>query len=96
MPVVPALEVPDLSPLALGAPLEPLSASVVDGEPFSSPRAHVDALLDIVTLRTARAIAEAWSSGRLSVPAEDARPFEREVMAIVGQPVSPHEDLGEL
>ena len=95
-PVVPPLEVSDALPLSLGAPLEPLTASAGDAEPFASPRAHVDALLDIVTLRTARAIAEAWSSGLLSVPADDARPFEREVMAIVGRPGAPDELVRDL
>ncbi|HSN24666.1 MAG TPA: ATP-binding protein, partial [Kofleriaceae bacterium] len=94
--VAPPIDIPDSLPLALGAPLEPLTASATDAAPYPSPRAHVDALLDIVTLRTARAIAEAWSSGRLSVPAEDARPFEREVMAIVGQAAAPDELVADL
>jgi ATP-dependent 26S proteasome regulatory subunit len=41
-------------------------------------------MLDLVAARAARAIAEAWNSGRLSVPSEDARPFEREVKALLG------------
>jgi len=55
-----------------------------DWPPYNTPREHLDEMLDLVAARAAKAIAEAWNSGRLSVPAEDGRPFEREVRALLG------------
>ncbi|HEY5928592.1 MAG TPA: ATP-binding protein, partial [Kofleriaceae bacterium] len=72
-------------PRALGEPLSPLVVEPGgDAEPYASARDHVDELLDVVLALAARAIADAWNSGRLSSPAEDRRPFEREVLAILG------------
>ncbi len=85
---VPAPEpvvVPDLIPIALGAPLPPITTDAhPEWPPYNSPREHLDEMLDLVAARAAKAIAEAWNSGRLSVPAEDGRPFEREVRALLG------------
>ncbi|MBL9015443.1 MAG: ATP-binding protein, partial [Myxococcales bacterium] len=73
------------SPRALGEPLAPLTVEPGgDAEPYASAQEHVDDLLDVVVALAARAIGEAWNSGRLSVPSEDRRPFEREVLAILG------------
>jgi len=80
------VEVPDAVPRALGEPLPPLVVAAAPGDapPYGSPREHVDELLDIVAALAARAIADGWNSGQLSIPADDARPFQREVLAIVG------------
>jgi hypothetical protein len=91
-PVVPAPEAPAAPalpagwlPRALGEPLAPFTADASgDAQPYASPQEHVDDLLDVVVAIAARAIGEAWNSGRLSVPSEDRRPFEREVLAILG------------
>jgi|GEM_PF-307211 len=84
-PPTPPVVVPDLLPLALGAPLEPVRVEAVAEWPaYNSPREHLDELLDLVAARAAKAIADNWNSGRLSVPSEDGRPFEREVKAILG------------
>jgi ATPase family associated with various cellular activities (AAA)/Winged helix domain, variant len=78
--------VPDLLPRALGELPAPLRvAAPPDIRRYPSPREHVDGLLDLVAAQAARAIAEGWHSGRLSVPAEDGHPFEREVLAILGR-----------
>ncbi len=85
-PAAPApVVVPDVPPLAFGAALPPITIDA-SGEwsPYSSAREHLDEMLDLVAARAARAIAEAWNSGRLSVPSEDIRPFEREVKALLG------------
>jgi hypothetical protein len=85
-PPPPPIEVPDLLPRALGIELPPIRVDVrVTATPYTSAREHIDELLDLVAARAARAIAEAWNSGRLSVPSEDQRPFEREVQAILGK-----------
>ena len=85
VPPPPPIVIPDLMPLALGAPLEPIRVEAVPEWPaYNSPREHLDELLDLVAARAAKAIADHWNSGRLSVPSEDGRPFEREVKAILG------------
>lgn len=78
--------IPEGPLLALGRVVAPPQARAPAGaRPYASPREHLDELLDLVAARTARAIAHAWDSGRLSLPSEDVRPFEREVNALVGQ-----------
>jgi ATPase family associated with various cellular activities (AAA)/Winged helix domain, variant len=78
--------IPDLLPRAFGDDLQPMRIAARPGvPPYDSPREHIDELLDVVSARAARAIADAWNSGRLSIPSEDARPFEREVLAILGR-----------
>ncbi|HVK73030.1 MAG TPA: ATP-binding protein [Kofleriaceae bacterium] len=84
-PPAPPIVVPDLAPIALGVPLPPITTDPhPEWPPYNSPREHLDEMLDLVAARAAKAIAEAWNSGRLSVPAEDGRPFEREVRALLG------------
>ena len=81
----PRVEVPDDLPLALGPP-PPASPTVREGEasPYLTARAHLDAMLDLVSARVALAIADAWNSGRLSTPHGTKRPFELEVGALIG------------
>jgi hypothetical protein len=76
--------IPDDLPLALGPPPPRTPATAAAGAPYLNARAHLDALLDIVTARTAVAIADAWNSGRLSVTHATQRPHEREVEALLG------------
>lgn len=77
--------VPSTLPLALGEPLPALTTSPhPDWPPYRSESEHFDELLDVVAARAAKAIADSWNSGRLSIPAEDARPFQREVLALLG------------
>ena len=84
-PPPPPVVVPDAAPISLGQPLPPITADAnPDWPPYNSPREHLDEMLDLVAARAAKAIADAWNSGRLSVPAEDGRPFEREVRALLG------------
>jgi len=85
VPAAPVI-IPDLPPRAFGedpTPVQVLARS--DVPPYDSAREHMDELIDVVAARVARAIAEAWNSGRLSSPIEDRRPFEREVLAILGK-----------
>ncbi|MBK9031412.1 MAG: ATP-binding protein [Myxococcales bacterium] len=85
LPAPPPIVVPDLLPIALGTLPQPLHVDATgDWPPYTSPREHLDELLDLVAARAAKAIADNWNSGRLSVPAEDGHPFEREVKAILG------------
>ncbi len=84
-PPPPPVVVPDVPPLAFGTALPPIIIEATgDWPPYTSAREHLDEMLDLVAARAARAIAEAWNSGRLSVPSEDVRPFEREVKALLG------------
>jgi hypothetical protein len=84
-PPPPPIIIPDAAPVSLGLPLPPITADAnPDWPPYNSPREHLDEMLDLVAARAAKAIADAWNSGRLSVPAEDGRPFEREVRALLG------------
>ena len=81
--------VPGIAPLAFGRVLQaPTATAPAGAKPYANPREHLEELLDLVAARTARAIAQAWDSGRLSLPAEDARPFEKEVQALVGKSLS--------
>ncbi len=79
------VDVPEDLPLALGPPPPPAPV-VREGEtsPYLTARAHLDAMLDLVSARVALAIADAWNSGRLSTPHSTKRPFELEVGALVG------------
>jgi ATP-dependent 26S proteasome regulatory subunit len=79
------VDVPDDLPLALGPP-PPAPPTVREGEssPYLTARAHLDAMLDLVSARVALAIADAWNSGRLSTPHGTKRPFELEVGALIG------------
>ena len=82
----PRIVVPDVVPRAFGTELAPLRiAAPPDASPYQLAREHVDDLVHVIELRAARAIAEAWNTGQLSSPAEDQRPFEREVLAILGR-----------
>lgn len=88
-PEIPVAEdepaLPDLIPIALGAPQRRISSSErSDAEPFADPDAHLGALCDLVAARAAVAIAEAWDSGRISADIEGHHPFEREVSALAG------------
>ncbi|HEX3478073.1 MAG TPA: AAA family ATPase [Kofleriaceae bacterium] len=81
----PPIELPDLVPIALG--IQPAAIEVAPDPqwpPYASAHEHLDEILDLTAARAARAIAAAWHSGLLSVPAEDSRPFEREVRALLG------------
>ncbi len=81
--VDPAL--PELLPLALGESLPPLVVPPhPDWPPYQAAHEHLEDLLDLVAARAAKAIADAWNSGRLSAPSDDPRPFEREVRALLG------------
>lgn len=81
--------IPDGPLLGLGKLVTPPRAKAPPGaRQYASSREHLDELLDLVAARTARAIAHAWDTGRLSLPSEDARPFEREVQALVGKRLS--------
>ncbi len=84
-PPPPPVVIPDILPISLGQPLPPITADAnPEWPPYNTPREHLDEMLDLVAARAAKAIADAWNSGRLSVPAEDGRPFEREVRALLG------------
>jgi len=79
--------IPDLVPLALGAPATAAVATTPpdDGSrPFAEPADHLAALLDLVAARAGAAIAEAWHTGRISADATGHHPFEREVRALAG------------
>jgi hypothetical protein len=79
------IELPDVVPVALG--IQPAAIEVAPDPqwpPYASAHEHLEEILDLTAARAARAIAAAWHSGLLSVPAEDNRPFEREVRALLG------------
>ncbi len=79
------LPVPEVPLLALGARARRPSASLPPGAtPYEHPGEHLSDTLDLVAAWSARAIADAWDSGRLSLPNNDQRPFQQEVMALVG------------
>jgi hypothetical protein len=93
-PAPPPIVIPDVLPRAFGEDLPPMQISPRPGiEPYASAREHIDELLDVVASRAARTIADAWNSGRLSIPSEDQRPFEREVLAILGRAGEYAQDL---
>ena len=73
-------------PLALASRARKADLAVVPtgGKPFAHPDEHVAALVELMTARTALAIAEAWHSGTLSFDVEGGLPFEHEVLGLVG------------
>jgi len=80
------IHVPNIPLQALGRIIPPPRIGMPEGvEPYVSEREHLEGLLDVIIARTARAIADAWDSGRLSLPSHDARPYEQEVNALVGR-----------
>src|SRR5690606_16767470 len=80
-----AASIPDVALLALGSRTRHLDVPAPAGvAPYSSPGEHLSDTLELVAAWAARAIADAWDSGRLSLPNQDPRPFQREVMALVG------------
>jgi len=87
-PVAAPVIIPDVHLAALGTRLPALRVAATGAPPYTSPQEHLDDLLDFVAARTARAISDAWDSGRLSLATMDTRPFEREVLALVGGRVS--------
>jgi len=87
VPSPPPIALPDRPPLALGVPPTPMTAEHPAPPPiagYESPREHIDELVDLMAARAGRAIAAGWDSGRLSGSAGDLRPFEREVLALLG------------
>lgn len=90
----PPAEVPDVPLLALGSRGRRLSISAPPGvHAYDNAGEHLNDTLDLVSAWAARAIADAWDSGRLSLPNQDPRPFQREVMALVGSRVGAATDL---
>ncbi|ACY18453.1 AAA ATPase central domain protein [Haliangium ochraceum DSM 14365] len=82
--------------LGLGTPLPPMHISEHSGgRPYANSSEHLDALLDMVTARAYLVITEAWDSGLLSFGANDALPFQREVLALIGQSSGLAPDLVE-
>ncbi len=77
----PRVDVPDALPLAFGPPG---GTEATVAAPYEVARAHLDHLLDLVSARTSVAIAEAWSSGRLSPASATPRPGD-EVPALDGR-----------
>ncbi|HWN70238.1 MAG TPA: ATP-binding protein [Haliangium sp.] len=72
--------------LGLGRPIPRVHITArTRAEPYGSAAEHLDELLDLVAARAYLAIAEAWNSGRLSFSADDELPFQREVLALIGQ-----------
>jgi len=72
-------------PVAFGAALPALTITADERwQPYASTREHLDDLLDLVAARAARAIAQAWHTGRLSASI-DAQPYFREVEALLGE-----------
>jgi hypothetical protein len=82
----PPVIIPQGPLLGLGRPIErpPITART-RALPYANPNEHLDELLDLVAARAYLAIAEAWNTGRLSFSADDELPFQREVMALIGQ-----------
>ena len=77
--------VPDLPLLSLGSRGRKLNVASPAGiKPYDHASEHLTDTLELVAAWVARAIADSWDSGRLSLPNQDPRPFQREVMALVG------------
>ena len=77
--------IPDVPLYALGSRARRINAVTPAGaQPYESPGEHLADTLELAAAWAARAIADAWDSGRLSLPNEDPRPFQREVLALVG------------
>ncbi|HWM87426.1 MAG TPA: ATP-binding protein [Kofleriaceae bacterium] len=80
-----AQPIPDVPLYSLGPRARRLNAPLPPGAtPYDAPGEHLSDTLDLVAAWAARAIADAWDSGRLSLPNQDTRPFQREVLALVG------------
>jgi hypothetical protein len=77
---------PSDAPLAaFGAGVRrPVATGGARGRPYRSAREHLGDLMDLVAAWAARAIADAWDTGRLSLPADGGRPFQAEVEALIG------------
>jgi hypothetical protein len=84
--IAPAPEpIPDVPLYALGSRARRIDGLMPTGaQPYDNPGEHLADTLDLAAAWAARAIADAWDSGRLSLPNEDPRPFQREVLALVG------------
>jgi len=80
------IDVPDLRPHALGAPLPARPQLEIEegAEAFADGAEHLAALVELTAARAALAIAEGWHAGRISGDADDEHPFEREVLALAG------------
>jgi hypothetical protein len=79
------IAIPDVPLYALGSRARrPTTSPPAGAVPYDSPGEHLSDTLDLVAAWAARAIADAWDSGRLSLPNQDLRPFQQEVMALVG------------
>ena len=86
--------VPDLPLLSLGSRGRKLSVASPPGvKPYDHASEHLTDTLELVSAWVARAIADSWDSGRLSLPNQDPRPFQREVMALVGSRMGAATDL---
>ncbi len=86
--------VPDLPLLSLGSRGRKLNvASPAGVKPYDHPSEHLTDTLELVAAWVARAIADSWDSGRLSLPNQDQRPFQREVMALVGSRMGAATDI---
>jgi hypothetical protein len=90
----PVEPLPDTPLLSLGSRGRRINVAAPPGvRPYDSPGEHLSDTLDLVAAWAARAIADAWDSGRLSLPNQDPRPFQREVMALVGARMGAAGDL---
>jgi len=86
--------VPDLPLLSLGSRGRKLNVASPPGvRPYDNPAEHLTDTLELVAAWVARAIADSWDSGRLSLPNQDPRPFQREVMALVGSRMGAATDI---
>jgi AAA+ superfamily predicted ATPase len=86
--------VPDLPLLSLGSRGRRLNVAAPPGvKPYENAAEHLTDTLDLVAAWVARAIADSWDSGRLSLPNQDPRPFQREVMALVGSRMGAATDI---
>ncbi|HEU5058340.1 MAG TPA: hypothetical protein VFU21_17530, partial [Kofleriaceae bacterium] len=86
--------VPDLPLLSLGSRGRKLNVASPPGvKPYDHPSEHLTDTLELVSAWVARAIADSWDSGRLSLPNQDPRPFQREVMALVGSRMGAAADI---
>ncbi|HUS65557.1 MAG TPA: ATP-binding protein [Kofleriaceae bacterium] len=90
----PVEPLPDSPLLSLGSRGRRINVAAPPGvRAYDSPGEHLSDTLDLVAAWAARAIADAWDSGRLSLPNQDPRPFQREVMALVGARMGAAGDL---
>jgi hypothetical protein len=87
--VSPAIEIPDLLPIAF-EPIAQITRTVAPNgvEPFEQASDHLTALLELVAARAALAIADGWHSGRISHDVQGGLPCEHEVLGLVGDGMS--------